>query len=333
MAIPAAIGFLITSIISNLITPFVGIQPASAYDFDSSGKILGAVEQAYSLPQTTYASFYPENNLPANKNLIVAPKGSGKNASEIYASSSYAFDRDSGTVLSEDNADEVRPIASISKLMTAYVFLSNNPDLDKIYELKKSDIKVGGKSYVYPGDQVKLKDLFYLTLIGSDNTAATALAGSLGMTEDEFVAKMNKQADDFGLQKTRFKDISGLSNGNISTAKEVAVMAKRCLANPQVRDTTIEENYEFSTVGGRNVKVQSTDALLSVFPVDGINIIGGKTGHTDAAGYCFVGEFTNPDRHKIISVVMGTDSDAERFNQTKKLIKWVYNNYFWESGD
>jgi D-alanyl-D-alanine carboxypeptidase len=156
------------------------------------------------------------------------------------------------------------------------------------------------------------------------------LARSLGLSEAEFVARMNQQSKDFGLTKTKFQDISGLSNGNVSTAKEVLILAKKCLAMPQIRDTSIEENYEFSTVGGRDVKVASTDQLLSVFPVDGINIIGGKTGQTDEAGYCFVGEFTNQDGHKILSVVMGTNSDAERFAQSKKLVKWIYGNYIWQ---
>jgi D-alanyl-D-alanine carboxypeptidase len=330
MTIPAVIGFFVTSVIANFLTPLNNnIQPAA--NVDSAGVVLGAIERAYSLPQQTYDSFYPENNLPYNKSLIVVPKNSGLgNNLAVAASSSFAMDRDSGTVLWSNDSDQVRPIASISKLMTAYVFLNSNPELDKIYELKKEDVRVGGKSYIYPGDQVKVKDLFFLTLVGSDNTAAVALAGSMGLTESEFVAKMNQQAKDFGLLNTKFEDIAGLSNGNVSTAKEIVMMAKRCLANPQVRDTTIEEKYEFSTVGGRNVKVQSTDALLSVFPVDGINIIGGKTGHTDEAGYCFVGEFVNEAGHKIMSVVMGTDSDVNRFAQTKKLVKWAYDNFSWQ---
>jgi D-alanyl-D-alanine carboxypeptidase len=294
------------------------------------GKVLGVIEQAYNLPEQTYVSFYPEYNLPKNENRIIVPKKSDTGYDlAIVASSSIAIDRDSGTVLWDNDSSTVRPIASITKLMTALVFLNSHPDLDKIYQLQKEDVRVGGKSYIYPGDEIRAKDLFYLVLVGSDNTAAVALARSMGLTEAEFVAKMNQQALDFGLKNTKFTDISGLSNGNVSTAKEVLILAKRCLATPQIRDTTIEASYEFSTAGGRDVKVQSTDALLSVFPIDGINIIGGKTGHTDEAGYCFVGEFVNEAGHKIISVVMGTNSNEDRFAETKKLVKWAYDNYSW----
>ncbi len=321
--------FLFFNIDYSLFGAYAGENLAKPLS-DSPGKVLAAVEGLQVAPQQTYAAFYPEYNLPQNANKIGTPSQiSGGYNLAIEASSSIAIDCHSGEILWDNESDTVRPIASITKLMTALVFLSSNPDWNKIYELQKEDVRVGGKSYIYPGDQVKVKDLFYLTLVGSDNTAAVALARSMGLTEAEFVAKMNQQAKDFGLTKTKFEDISGLSDGNVSTAREILALAKRCLANEKIRDTTIEENYEFSTVGGRDVQVQSTDALLSVFPVDGINIIGGKTGHTDEAGYCFVGEFINQAGHKIMSVVMGTNSDEDRFAQTKKLVKWAYDNYSW----
>jgi D-alanyl-D-alanine carboxypeptidase len=298
---------------------------------DEKGKVLAAVERMGLMPEQTYAAVYPEFNLPQNGYKIIIPaKESSPAALRIFASSSLAIDRDSGEVLWDNDSATIRPIASITKLMTALVFLKTNPVWDKIYELQKEDVRVGGKSYIYPGDQAKVKDLFYLTLIGSDNTAAVALVKSTGLTEAEFVAKMNRQALDFGLIATKFEDISGLSNGNVSTAKEAAGLAKKCLANKKIRDTSIEEDYEFSTAGGRIVKVASTDQLLSVFPIDGINIIGGKTGHTDESGYCFVGEFINEAGHKIISVVLGTDSDLDRFAETKKLVKWAYDNFIWQ---
>jgi D-alanyl-D-alanine carboxypeptidase len=331
MTIPSVIGFVITSILANFIAPLLNTQPAVAANLPRTGTVLGAMERPYEVPAQTYQYFYPENNLPKNLNKIVERKGFGdSNDLTISASSAIAIDRDTGTVLWDNNSEAVRPIASITKLMTALVFLNSNPNMDATYVLQKDDVRVGGKSYIYPGDEVKLKDLFYLTLVGSDNTAAVALASSLGLTEAGFVAKMNQQAKDFGLQNTKFEDISGLSTGNVSTAKEVLKLAKNCLAKQQIRDTTIEPSYEFSTIAGRDVKVVSTDQLLSIFPVDGINILGGKTGHTDEAGYCFVGEFVNSAGNKIMSIVMGTDSDADRFAQTKKLVKWAYSSFTWQ---
>lgn len=299
---------------------------------ENKGRVLAAVEKTGVMPAQTYTAVYPEYNLPKNDykpNIPVEKEGVFD--LEIYASSSMAIDRKTGAVLWEKNSSEKRPIASITKLMTALVFLDTNPDWSAIYQLQKEDVRVGGKSYIYPGDQVTVKDLFYLTLVGSDNTAAVALAKSTGMTEDKFIVKMNEEAKNMRLEYTSFQDIPGLSQNNVSTAKEVLTLAKRSLANDKIREATLQASYEFKTVAGRPVSVYSTDYLLSAFPVDGINIFGGKTGHTDEAGYCFVGDFKNEAEREIISVVMGTNSNEDRFAETKKLVRWVYDNYAWSA--
>lgn len=298
---------------------------------ESNGQVLSAVERSGLMPAQTYAAIYPEYNLPKNEfKMIIPKKKSGALDLAIYASSSMAIDRKSGAVLWEKNSSEKRPIASITKLMTAFVFLTTNPDWEKVYRLAKEDVRIGGRSYIYPGDEMTVKDLFYLTLVGSDNTAAVALAKSTGLSEDEFIAKMNEQAKNMRLKDTSFRDISGLSEKNISTAKEVLILAKRSLSDDKIREATLQGKYEFKTIAGRLITVASTDYLLSAFPVDGINIFGGKTGHTEEAGYCFVGDFKNESDREIISVVMGSSSNEDRFLETKKLVRWVYGNYIWD---
>lgn len=297
---------------------------------ENKGRVLAAVEKISVIPAQTYAAVYPEFNLPKNDPEIIIPVKKIPAADlDIFASSSMAIDKKSGTVLWEKNSSEKRPLASLTKLMTAFVFLETDPDWEKVYKLQKEDICVGGKSHVYTGDELTVRDLFYLALVGSDNTAAVALAKSSGLTEAGFIAKMNEQAKNFGLKDTFFQDISGLSEKNVSTAKEILVLARKCLSIEKIREATLRENYEFKTVAGRLIKVNSTDYLLSAFPVDGINIVGGKTGYTEEAGYCFVGDFKNESGLEIISVVMGTRSNEDRFAETKKLVQWAYDNYDW----
>jgi D-alanyl-D-alanine carboxypeptidase len=329
MTIPAAIGFIITSLLANFL-PTNGVQPVGASFFQEKGTVLGVVEKIGDLPEKTYYSFYPEYSLPQNEDRKIIPRRLvGQSNIYINASSSAAIDLESGMLLWSENSRAKRPIASLTKLMTALVFLDTSPDWENVYQLKKEDVQIGGKSYIYPGDEIKVKDLFYLMLVGSDNTAAVALVKSTGLSENEFIRRMNDQAAKFGLKNTFFKDISGLSDGNISTAEEILVLARKGFFRERIRTVSLEEKYEFSTVGGRVVRAESTDALLSVFPVDGINIIGGKTGHTDEAGYCFAGEFVNESNRRIISVVLGTDSNENRFRETNKLVKWAYNSYEW----
>jgi D-alanyl-D-alanine carboxypeptidase len=221
------------------------------------------------------------------------------------------------------------PIASITKLMTALVFLDYNPDWDTVYKMKKEDRREGGRIYLFTGDEVTVKDLFYLSLVASDNTAAIGLDNSTGLSEEEFVLKMNLKAVDLGLTRTSFVDPVGLSDGNNSCAVEVAELTKAALANEEIKKATLTKDYSFLTLGGRRKVVSSTDYLLEDLPYDGIKIMGGKTGATEAAGNCFVGKFTDGAGHEIISVVLGADNYKARFTETKSLIKWVYDNYEW----
>jgi len=249
---------------------------------------------------------------------------------EVKARAASVIDYESDVLLFNHRTSEIVPIASITKLMTALVFLDFNPGWDFIYEIKEEDRREGGKVYLYWGEKVKVKDLFYLSLVSSANTATIALVHSTGLSEVEFVEKMNEKAQELGLVSTVFSDPVGLNSNNVSTAWEVAKLAKTVLAHKDIRQATLTKTYEFKTLSGKEKKVYTTDYLLDNFPQNGIKIIGGKTGYTEAAGYCFVGQFVNEDGWEIISVVLGSQGYKDRFEQTKYLVEWVYESYEWQ---
>lgn len=249
---------------------------------------------------------------------------------EIFAKSGAVIDIDSNTLLFNKDAYKEFSIASITKLMTALIFLDNNPGWDKIYEIGKEDRREGGKIYLFLGEKVKVKDLFYLSLVGSANTATIALVKSTGMTEEKFVEEMNNKLIQLGFKNTHFKDSTGLDVGNVSNAYEVALLAKAALSFKDIRKATLTKEYNFNTLGKREVHVKTTDYLLDNFSPNGINIIGGKTGYTEAAGYCFVGEFMNKDGFEVISAILGSESKNGRFTQTKELVEWVFDSYKWD---
>lgn len=240
-----------------------------------------------------------------------------------------AIDATSNKIIYNKNNNQTAPIASITKLMTALVFLEHNPGWDSIYVIQRDDRREGGKIYLYLGEQVTVKDLFYLSLVGSANTATAALVHSAGFTEEEFADKMNAKAVALGLLKTNFEDATGLSNQNISTAFEVAQIAKHALAEKEISEATLKRQYVFKTLAGVEKRVYSTDYLLENFPQNGIKILGGKTGYTDLAGYCFVGKFVNKNGNEIITVVLGGDDKNSRFHETRELAEWAYDNYTW----
>lgn len=292
------------------------------------GKVLGVSEtrDSQTADRTEIA-----NLLPINEFTAPAPpvKKTGSCSLDAAEGKTVVLDESTDSILYDNDAETVSPIASITKLVTALVFLENNPGWDNVLEYKKEDQVTGNKNNLYLGDKVKIRDLFNLSLVGSDNSATRALVRSTGYSETEFVNMMNMKMQSMGLTHTHFIDSVGLSSGNVSTAYEVAKFAGEAFAQTEITTAVLNKRYEFVTDNGRKVWVKNTDSLLAIFPQNGIRIIGGKTGYTVSAGYCFVGEFENMDGHKVISVVLDTNNINSRFSHTKKLIEWTYGNYVW----
>lgn len=288
--------------------------------------MLGVSEEIkdFSLSQISQ-SLRAEGKLPDNENKPVKPEIPPY---DLQASCGVIIGAPSGEFFNK-NADKKWPLASITKLATALVFLDNNPGWDEVYEIKREDRREGGKIYLFMGEKVKVKDLFYLSLVGSDNTAAIGLVNSTGLSEEEFVKKMNEKTSGMDLKNTFFYDPTGLDNNNVSTAGEIAVFARAAFSSEYISEATLTKKYEFLTLGGRKKIVYSTDDLLDVFPQNGIKIAGGKTGYTEAAGYCFVGKFIDHNGREMISVVLGADTKDGRFTETRNLVEWAYESYVW----
>ncbi len=288
----------------------------------------GLLDEMEHLPLAAYNYLYQENYLPENGDKIYLPFKKSDEPLSVNASSALAVDFDSGRVLWEKSADEKRPIASITKLMSALVFLDNVPEWDEVYKVKKSDYRSGGKAYVYDGDELRVGDLFNLILVASDNTAVISLAAHYGMSEEQMATKMNQKAKDLGLSNTYFQDATGLSSGNVSTVKDVAALAKKALVRKDIRETVLKDKYEFKTLAGRKVLAYSTDDLLKNTE-DRSRLMGGKTGYTSEAGYCFVAGFFGAEGHNVISVVFGTPSAQARFREAKSIADWSFANFTW----
>lgn len=248
---------------------------------------------------------------------------------EIAAERSAVFAPHENIYFFRKNAEETQAIASITKLMTALVFLKNNPGWEKIYQITAEDQLAGGRLSLFPGDELTVKDLFYTSLVASDNGATIALVHASGLSEADFVAKMNDQARQIGLRQTSFTEPTGLSEQNISTAREVAQLAKAAFDFPEIREATQRREYRFLTQGGKEKFVESTDYLLFAEEDNPFPVQAGKTGFTDKAGYCFVGLFQDKGGREIISVVLNSAGKNERFQESKVLVKWAFTNYSW----
>ncbi len=246
------------------------------------------------------------------------------------AESAIVVDRRTKQILFQKNIDAPRSIGSITKLMTAFVFLSTNPDLAAPAKLQAEDFRAGGVQHVGFGDDATIKDILFASLISSDNSATASLTRLSGMSIDDFVTKMNKTAVSMGMERTHFEDPTGLSPRNESVVSDLVKMLDVVAQNDIIRDATEHDQFTITTASGKTYNLKSTDQLLSSFiNQQPYRIVAGKTGYLPEAGYC-LGTVLNYDgAGDIIVVVLGSETNADRFQDIKSLAVWSYQTFKW----
>lgn len=249
-------------------------------------------------------------SIPIKRAELVAP-------SPISATASIAIDLESQTILFKKNSDLKLPIASLTKLMTAYITLDEE-DPDAIVTVSQNAAAItGSRMGLKSGEKISVKNLLYGLLIPSGNDAAVALAEYNAGTEKDFVKKMNAKAKLLGLDQTQYTNSTGLDNGeSYSTPHDLAL-----LASYLIRDNTIRQIVNLKEVEIAGHKLENTNTLLGQMGIKGI-----KTGRTDAAGECLVTLAENSSGEEVLIVVLGSHN---RFYDTKILLDWIYRAYIW----
>ena len=235
----------------------------------------------------------------------------------VYARNAILLDPLTGEVLFEKNASRSVPIASLSKLMTALVFLEQNPDLNKEVTVRADEIAGAGHTQLRRGEVVPLGELLRMSLMCSDNCATRVIAHSSGLTPDEFIARMNRKSIELGLTGTRFVEFTGLNEHNVSTAADVARLLHAAANEPLIAEITTTRSYEFHTTR-RWHTIGNTNRLL----YGRYEVLGGKTGFIREAGYCFA-TWVRAQGRDLIAVVLGAPTNATRFADAVRLIQKV----------
>jgi D-alanyl-D-alanine endopeptidase (penicillin-binding protein 7) len=246
----------------------------------------------------------------------------------VTARAAVSIDAGSGQVLYQKNPQQVRSLASLTKLMTALVFLDHNPDWSKTITMERDDNVGGATVDLRPGEQVSVRDLFAAMLIGSKNNAVLALVRASGLSQVDFVAEMNERAAALKLSQTRFVEPTGLDARNVSTALDYARLSQAALQKNEIRWFTSLPMYRFQTRNtGRLIDVHNTNRLVR----GRYFLQGGKTGFTDEAGYCLVTYLKNQPRGRaeVINVVMGDSRYQFIFDDTSRLADWVFASHVW----
>jgi D-alanyl-D-alanine carboxypeptidase len=177
---------------------------------------------------------------------------------------------------------------------------------------------------------VTVGDLLRASLVGSDNSATAALVRLSGLSEGDFVGRMNEMAADIGMRATTFYDPTGLSADNRSVASDIARLIDEALKVDVVREATQLPYASFQGASGRAYAVETTDDLLNSFlNAPPYKIVGGKTGYLPEAGYCLGSLVSENGGHEIIVVVLGSETITGRFQDVKALAAWAYKAFEW----
>jgi len=239
-----------------------------------------------------------------------------KSKPRLRAKSAILVDLETGEVLAKKNENDVRPIASLTKLATAIVYLETNPDFLNVVTITRNDRRGSGRSRLYRGMKVTAYDLFHIMLIASDNVAAKALARSTGFSNIEFAEKMSELAAMLKLEHTIFVEPSGLKSENVSTATEFAVLFKTALEYPMISEAIAMRNFTYKALNReRQYIAYNTNRLL--FWRD--DVFGGKTGYIKPSGYCLALGIKS-DGKRLAALVLGSSSNRNRYRDAVKLV-------------
>lgn len=241
----------------------------------------------------------------------------------IAAAQSYVvYDFTRNKVLESSSPNHVQPIASVTKLMTANVFLEHNKNPRCTASITDDDFDYikGTHTKLPKYTPISCNELMKAMLVHSDNYAAHALSRSAGMSRLQFIQKMNEKARELGMRSTRFADSSGLSDSNISSVMDLVKLAKYSMNKSQIKNLSNMPSAYIQT-GKRNVFVKNTNKLVREEVFDAaIN----KTGYIRESGYNLVFINKHPCRNSTIGVISLNNSSSQfRTNFTKgKLEKY-----------
>jgi serine-type D-Ala-D-Ala endopeptidase (penicillin-binding protein 7) len=246
---------------------------------------------------------------------------SGDLVPDIRAAAAIVYNPETNEVLWESNSQDQRSIASITKVMTATVFLENNPDVTQSVTMQRSDVFQASTTHLRANDQVTADDLLHLLLIASDNAAARALARISPYGSEGFVRRMNEKADELGLQSTHYADPSGLLSENVSSAYDMARLITHVSSDDRIASVMRTSEFTVVTARHRVIPFHSTNHLLGRSEID---VRAGKTGFITKAGYCLATLLRLPTSgQQVAVVVLGARSNAGRFMESQNLFNWV----------
>ncbi len=252
-------------------------------------------------------------------------------APAVEAPSYILMEASTGQIICEENSQERRSPASITKIMTLLVIFDHlgtgRVRLDSEVMTSAYAKSMGGSQvFLEEGEIQTLETIIKCIAVASGNDASVAAAEYIAGSEAEFVNLMNKRAEDMGLTDTHFEDCCGLSDSDnhYTTARDVALMSRELITKyPQILEYTkiwMEDITHVTNQGASNFTLSSTNKLLKMYEWT----TGLKTGSTSKALYC-LSATASKDNIDLIAVVMGSPTNKSRFQDAMTLLNYGYS--------
>lgn len=259
-----------------------------------------------------------QGRIPAVRDVSLAP-GVGDPV-PLRSGSALVIDARTNQVLLSKNANEVRPIASLTKLMTAAVTLDAHLPMDTPIEITDADIDTlkWSSSRLRPGVILPREELLRLALMSSENRAAHALARTYPGGITAFIAAMNRKARSLGMDHTHYEDPTGLTPHNESTAHDLALLVKDVRGYPLIRQFSTDPKGTV-LAGRQELQYRNTDHLIFN---RGWDILLQKTGYINEAGHCLVLNTVVQGRNVIV-VLLDAWGKYSHFGDAERIRNWM----------
>jgi D-alanyl-D-alanine endopeptidase (penicillin-binding protein 7) len=241
---------------------------------------------------------------------------------KLRSTSALVFDERDNEIILEQKAGKLMEVASLSKLMTAMVILDADLDMDDMITITKADkdrIRYS-RSRLRFGMKFSREDCLRIALAASENRAALALARTYPGGTPAFIKAMNQKAKKLGLTQTRFADAAGLSNDNVSTARELVSLVRASSEYPLIREfTTQTRSSIIDRSNGREIVFGNTNRLVKKHSWP---ITLSKTGFTREAGNCLVMQ-TKINNRPVIMVLLESWGKLSKYGDSNRIRKWL----------
>lgn len=254
----------------------------------------------------------------------------------INSVSAVLIDEEKGRVVFEKNADQIMPVASLSKLLSTLTFFSIDNNINRLEEIVKYSLQDEEYNHQYfnkwqvarinlsGGDELSIKDAVYSSLVRSANNMVETLVRVSGLSRDDFIKKMNSIVKELDLSSSKFFEPTGLDKKNVSTAREFALIAQMALDNKVIAEASTTKSYRFFTRNDNSLKLRynSSDLVLNN-NYSGFKIIGSKTGYIDdSSGYCLVTRIDVAGK-KYTAVILNSLSREQSFKEMLDLLNFA----------